>query len=428
MATPVAMPTGCQTNHYASEEIAATRTGWRLDVPEGRMPKTVKIEIFKAGRRTATSGATIDFSDADLSAAAAAYDPSIHEAPLVIGHPTMDAPAYGWVQSVSAEGASLFAEAGEVNVDFAEAVRAGHYKKVSASFYLPGAAANPNPDTYYLRHVGFLGAAAPAVKGLRQVSFADADADADTVTVEFGEEDARDIGMLGRLIGEAAQLLKGIREAKIETDGVEAADKMISPWTLDYITEGAGRITGRADERRSENGPNFSEKEDEVMATQPKDQSVAAREAALQEKEAAFAAQTASFAEREAKLQRDELGRFVDGLVTAGKVLPTTKAGLVDFMAALDSTDTVSFGEGDGKVEKTALDFFKDYLSSQPKAVDFSERAGGDHQAVDFGSGTEGEVAAIEAKAKQIMKDRAAAGDEVSFAEAVTLAEKEIKK
>jgi hypothetical protein len=31
---------------------------------------------------------------------------------------------------------------------------------------------NPYPDIYYLKHVGFLGAAAPAVKGLKEPAFA----------------------------------------------------------------------------------------------------------------------------------------------------------------------------------------------------------------------------------------------------------------
>ena len=47
-----------------------------------------------------------------------------------------------------------------------------HFKKRSASFYPPGHPANPTPDRPYLRHVGFLGAQPPAVKGL--ADFADA--------------------------------------------------------------------------------------------------------------------------------------------------------------------------------------------------------------------------------------------------------------
>ena len=54
-----------------------------------------RIKIFKSGTQTTAAGQTIEFSDADLIACAAAYDPSASEAPIVIGHPKTDAPAYG---------------------------------------------------------------------------------------------------------------------------------------------------------------------------------------------------------------------------------------------------------------------------------------------------------------------------------------------
>ena len=52
-------------------------------------------------------------------------------------------------------------------------VAAGAFKKISASFYSPSSPQNPVPGVYYLRHVGFLGAQPPAVKGLRNPAFAD---------------------------------------------------------------------------------------------------------------------------------------------------------------------------------------------------------------------------------------------------------------
>ncbi|MDL6388248.1 peptidase, partial [Escherichia coli] len=56
---------------------------------------------------------------------------------------------------------------------FAEMVTDGRFKKVSASFYLPDSPSNPKPGVLYLRHVGFLGAQPPSVKGLKQVSFSE---------------------------------------------------------------------------------------------------------------------------------------------------------------------------------------------------------------------------------------------------------------
>ena len=66
------------------------------------------IQIFKPGTHTAMSGAVLAFSESDLAACAAAYDPAKHEAPLVVGHPKHDAPAYGWVKQLAfADGALI---------------------------------------------------------------------------------------------------------------------------------------------------------------------------------------------------------------------------------------------------------------------------------------------------------------------------------
>ena len=106
-----------------------------------------------------------------LQALANAYSPRLHEAPLVIGHPEHDAPAYGWVTSLTFSDGALQAETSQCN-ELRQLIDAGHYKKVSASFYEPDAEGNPTPTKYYLRHVGFLGAIPPSIKGLRAVSFA----------------------------------------------------------------------------------------------------------------------------------------------------------------------------------------------------------------------------------------------------------------
>ncbi len=131
-----------------------------------------KIEIFQAGKRTAQNGETVEISIADLKNVAENYDISKHEAPIVVGHPTTDAPAYGWVKSLSVEGNSLFSEIAEVSPEFQDWVKKGHYKKISCSFWTPDAAGNPTPNSFALKHVGFLGGAVPAVKGMRQATFA----------------------------------------------------------------------------------------------------------------------------------------------------------------------------------------------------------------------------------------------------------------
>ncbi len=69
------------------------------------------------------------------------------------------------------QGSKLFAHAAQFNSELKAAIKKGYYRKISMSFYHPDSDKNPKPGIWYPRHVGFLGAVAPAVKGLSQVQF-----------------------------------------------------------------------------------------------------------------------------------------------------------------------------------------------------------------------------------------------------------------
>lgn len=145
------------------------------------MQQAKALHIFKPGQFMALTGQCFTFSESDLRATAQAYNAALHEAPLTVGHPQHDLPAYGWVQSLAYhEGddeaaPGLYAVPAQVNPAFADMVAAGAFKKISAAFYPPDSPSNPSPGSYYLRHVGFLGAQPPAVKGLRNPAFSDAE-------------------------------------------------------------------------------------------------------------------------------------------------------------------------------------------------------------------------------------------------------------
>ncbi len=121
----------------------------------------MEFEIFKTGTHTSDKGITKDYTEDDLNFIATSYNPSENEAPIVIGHPADNAPAYGWIESLKVVGDKLIAKAKDVIPEFKEAVQKGLYKKRSISLDKDGK----------LRHVGFLGAAAPAVKGLADIQF-----------------------------------------------------------------------------------------------------------------------------------------------------------------------------------------------------------------------------------------------------------------
>ncbi|PNO44173.1 hypothetical protein MC52_017245 [Klebsiella michiganensis] len=135
------------------------------------MGQTRTFEIMYPGSFTASDGRKISFSARDLNEMAETYSPSRQVAPLTIGHPADNKPDLGPVLSVF-----VYKERLHVTADFSDtlfsSIQKGLYKNRSASFYLPDSPGNPTPGKMYLRHVGFLGAAAPAVKGLSPLNFA----------------------------------------------------------------------------------------------------------------------------------------------------------------------------------------------------------------------------------------------------------------
>ena len=121
------------------------------------------FEIFRTGKHTSDKGITNEYTNEDLDKIASNYNPQEHEAPIVIGHPKTNAPAYGWIEKLQRVGNKLIAFPKQLNNEFEELVKSGAFKKRSISI---------TPD-FKLNHVGFLGAAAPAVKGLKDVEFSE---------------------------------------------------------------------------------------------------------------------------------------------------------------------------------------------------------------------------------------------------------------
>ena len=130
------------------------------------------FQCFASGSHTDMRGTSVTVTPARLQTIAVAYNAhkQTRPAPLVLGHPDSNDTSYGTVRALIAEGGALFAVA-EVSFALLSLVRTGRYKNVSASFHLPGSKDNPVGNEWYLRHVGFLGAVPPAVRGMQPVSF-----------------------------------------------------------------------------------------------------------------------------------------------------------------------------------------------------------------------------------------------------------------
>ncbi|PZM64847.1 hypothetical protein [Paenibacillus dendritiformis] len=175
-------------------------------------------EVFRAGRYEPQG----DFSAEDIQQVVNNYDPSKFEAPVVIGHPKQDDPAFGWVAGVSRQGDKLLASFRQVVPEFAEAVNAGRYKKVSVRL-------RKTDDGWTLRHVGFLGAAAPAVDGLKPIEFGAEDQEGVQIDLEFAEQTKEDKSMPG-------DKEKEMRE-KLEREFAAEREKMKKQMEADFAAE-----------------------------------------------------------------------------------------------------------------------------------------------------------------------------------------------
>jgi hypothetical protein len=379
------------------------------------------IPVFRGGKQIASNGKEYD-GDTLIDTAIAKFNAAVHEPPAVIGHPKEDAPAYGWVEGLKKQGNLLLAKFKQVQPAFAQMVADGLFKKRSAAFYPDGT----------LRHVGFLGAMPPAVKGLPDVAFAEGDAAcfafADYETYWAWQD-------IARLYGK-------IRDYLIEKEGVEKADQIIAPYEIESITAAAIQ---EKQEAKSEN--NYGEKEDKDMtfkeklaelfkdfvAKLPDEKQVAAADGQFSEadldkikKEAAEEAAkkerekvTAEFAEasRVSRLtaRKADITAWAERMIKEGKLTPAmVKFGIPEMLAAFaEKEDVIEFGEAKDKA--TLFDRFKNLFETEmPKVIIFKEVAQRDKTVGDAGT-----------KLEALTREKMKANDKLTYGAAFAEVQKE---
>lgn len=312
------------------------------------------IPFFRAGKHLDSQGRQVDFTEADLDAAIAGYDPALHRAPLVIGHPKDNGPAYGWVRSIGRNAKGEAAAVPEqLHNDFAEGVAAGTWYPRSASWYSPTDPRNPKPGIYYLRHIGFLGAQPPSIKGLSDIEFDDGEG---VLEIEFAD--------YGHEIG--AGLWRRLREFLLGQFGKETADQVAPSWEIDSLMETARRPEPQP-------GPAFTE-----SPRKPEEPPVTDEEAArLQAENQRLKDQLAQRdnAERSAAQATTHASHlaFAEQLVAQG-MKPKHTAAVV---AALDFTESaetpLEFGEGEER--QPLREGLKAIFSELAGGISFAEQA-----------------------------------------------------
>ena len=333
------------------------------------------IEIFRAGDYRGAGKGNITRSDLDR--VVRNYDPSFHEAPVTVGHPVDNKPAFGWVDRLSVEGNTLSAKEKQVDPNFAEARKAGRYKKRSAAFYC-----DADGNITGLRHVAYLGAMPPEVKGLQDVAFDDHGQK--FIEVDFAEDAAmaaENKTGFEQFKAFFAELLKGSSEPK---------------------TFGEADITRLVNEAAT-------------AAAAPLQAKVTALETQLTDQGKKFAERETAIAGGEIKLRATEA---VTRLKSAGKWIPAfEKMGLGPVFEELaKSTVTVEFGEGDAKRKVSTLETLVLFLEGLPKIVPGGRMVEGG--APRKGKATTGDVFTDAVKDRQREK-------KITFEEAMTQIEAE---
>ncbi|MGB3393243.1 MAG: hypothetical protein WA956_05615 [Stenotrophomonas sp.] len=328
------------------------------------------LHVFRAGTHTATDGKQYIFSEADVADMVASYDPALSRAPLVVGHPKTDDPAYGWAAGFSCTGGEVFATPEAVHSEFAEMVNDGRFGAISLSMYLPDTPGNPKPGHHYPRHIGFLGAQPPAVKGLQRPQFAEGDG-----AIEFSMPLPRRITSLGYYL---KRLFQGLRDRAIESDGAEKAEQLIPQWCIDGIAE----ATDDDDQANAA----FAEATHTTESTMSQSQGgnpadFAEQQRQLDTRNAELEQREKALQDRETAARRADVADFAEQLVQSGKVLPRQQAGVIELLLAFPAGTVLNFAEADGQAatDHEAGELLRTFLDELPARVDFAEKSGAHH-------------------------------------------------
>ncbi|WP_431222212.1 hypothetical protein ACQ86O_17810 [Serratia sp. L9] len=368
-------------------------------------PSTATLAVFAPGTHTAMDGRTATFTVEDCIDMASSYDPALSEAPFVIGHPKLDDPSYGWAKRFEYRDGLVYTEPHQVIPAFAEAFNAGSFKKRSLSIYQPNSPGNPKPGHFYPRHVGFLGASLPGVKGLPDAKFDFAETTGDDAPLEFAAPWETEL---------LTEMFRNLRDYLIEKEGVERADNILPTWRIQSIEE----IAAAADANTATISTLAYAEESNVSKIDPSASSaavdLAARKADLDAREETIKLKEKQSQDAAAAQRRTDITSFADGLVTAGQLLPRQKNAVIEVLVNLANTP-ISFADGSTTVSKTPEELLRSVLSEKPKFLDFAEKSAEDGAAaLDFA-----DVNAVADQAREYQEAEAKKGRTISMTVAV---------
>ncbi len=374
------------------------------------------VEAFKVGKVTDMAGKEHEFSESDLND----LNEGIHnqldagyQPPMVKGHPQLDDPRVASIVDSKVEDNVLKVKLDDVNPDFAEEVKKGGFKYLSAAIY-----SNLKKG---LRHLGALGAHAPAMKGMAPLCFgegmfADQDKDATEQDVSvFAEPFAWD-RLVPRSVFESlvykisgiGRMFRSQREQLIEKDGIEAADKVFPEYAIKDIEEVESVLKNAKDfpeqpkpvvEKPAESTASFGEpnepgpdspengKQDPQPTTPPHDEPTASipegnssEAARLSEENAALKAENEALKADKLAAQRQKaeaaFSETLDNAIAEGRCTQIMKDNLMKVFGAMQALPVDGegcFGEGDERINP--MQILDEAVKAMPKIVSFGEFA-----------------------------------------------------
>ena len=284
-------------------------------------------EVFKAGVYPQGK-----FTKKEIAEIAKNYDPQFCEAPITIDH-QQSGPAYGWVDTVKADGEKLKVAFKDIPQEFEQAVNDGKYKRVSVELYR-----NLEGKGAYLKAVSFLGAATPQVKGLEQIKFMEAEAD----TYEFEEEkpdvkpeetatfSQEEIDDLKKQVEDLESQLAKFKESNKKTETIKSLKEKIAALTSEVAT--------------------FKEKADGKEEIEQELNSI------------------------KTAIKTREYNEFIDKQIDKGTLVPANKDVVLSVLKELDNIK--KFGE-----DSQIVNDFKAFIESLPNQITYKEIATKEAQA-----------------------------------------------
>lgn len=375
-------------------------------------------EIFRAGTYKDSEGKEREYTEEDIDTIINNFNedknPSV---PNVVGHPKLNAPAYGWVDKLKRSGKSMYAKFKQVPQEFKNAVNSGWFKNRSISLY---------PDLK-LRHIGWLGAAAPKVKGMEEFQFSENETQ---TTIEFSD-------LTDFKFKTVSDVLDNLRDFLIGKYGLETANNVISRYQSDFLK----RIENKTPQETASfcEGLLLAGKEQNLNNDDPKNIKKDEKEE-ITKLENSFAELTQKFEEKskekdeqlkqmrgeiekmEKRNREYEFEQFADDLVNAGNITPAVVPFVKDLLEIAHLQGTYDFSEGEEKSVKTRIkDFFKTL-----KCVNFATIAEkpkkNEENTLDFSDGE-----AVKEAIEQRIFEEKQKGREISAKQALNLLRKENK-